>query len=122
MNDVLSGNFTPKKNVKAAVAEDDAEEKLSARHASASVDPSPSFRRKRSTGPSTKAKRTTNRNTVGTSTSMTTQPLQAIGGAVAWELLDRMEEMTWDRHAALSQENAAGNAPGFPKASLWLHC
>lgn len=28
MNDVLKGNFTPKKNVKAAVAEDDAEEKF----------------------------------------------------------------------------------------------
>jgi hypothetical protein len=37
----------------------------------------------------------------------------ATGGEKAWELLDHMEQMTWDRHAGLSQKNAADNAPRF---------
>jgi len=44
---------------------------------------------------------------------MTEQTHEAQGGELAWQLLGQMEQMTWDRHAGLSQRNAAENAPWF---------
>ena len=113
MNDVLKGILQQRKMSKLRLQKTMQKKSSNARLESGLADPLPSSQRKRSTGLSTKVKKTISRGSAKASTPVTVQPPEATGGAVAWELLDHMEQMTWDRHAKLSQENAAENTPRF---------